>query len=327
MLLTDRNLLEQRYHKALLSEAHREGMQPQQPINVVEALATYLRDSTSAEPSKTSRPIPLMNKRWILSFGDDCDELVERLGFTKSADGQYVVLPQVPAESSPDPESKRAILLDAREELLSLISDHFTDRDRSNLKFVGLADLQSYPKPRYLIDLMLGRVGYERAVSTRGYDEDDDLAYAALGCLPDFSDDLVCFAFDQQISCDRKHAPYYLDCLTAIANDRDSDSLQVHVAEMKSQGAYGRSEIPQAYRYFNIDPEDAAQMSDEHILGIFQSRLESEPRHREQELREQLRIIGESRGSAVLQDSASNSEYLLNLSHTPLFALLFCQES
>lgn len=252
MLLTDRPLLEQRYHKALLSEAHREGMQPQHPINVVEALATYLRDSTSADPSKTTRPIPLMNKRWLLSFGDDCDELVERLGFTKSADRQFIALPQVPAEGSADPEGKRTTLLDAREELLSIISSNiFSDEDRANLKFVGLGDLQSNPKPTYLINRMLGRVGYERTAKTRGYDEDDDLPYAALGCLQDFADDLVSFAFDRQTVCDRQHAPYYLDCLATIANDRDSDSLQIRVAEMKSQGAYGRSEISQAYRYVN----------------------------------------------------------------------------
>lgn len=307
--LIDHDRLEHRFRTALVHDSQREGVQPQRPINVLDALATYLRDAASGDPKKTKRPIPAYNKRWMLSFGDDCDEVLSRLGFSRSADGQVITLPQVPPQGEPDRDGTRAVLLDAREELLSLISERFTDKEKEGLRFVEIADLQTQWKAGVLINLVLGVSPYQRDLAGKGFEDSED-CYAALGALQDLPDDFILYGFARQTICDPEHSPYYFDCFAAVTNDRRSESLELQLATMQSQGYYGRAEIGKAYRYFNIDPDNAAEMSDEHILGIFQSRLDSEPRHRDVELRQQLRIIGQARGSAMLQDSASNCESL-----------------
>ena len=310
ILLVDPDLLEQRLHNAVIHDAQREGLEAQHAINVVEALATYIRDAVSGEPNKTKKMIPVLNKRWMLSFGEDCEELLARLGFTKTEDGQSMSLPQVPMDGALDPDSKRATLLDVREELLSFILTHFSKKERERLKWVTASDLQSNPDPGALVKVMLGAGTYDHIA--KRFDGRDEPFYAALGAMHDFSDDLILYAFDRQTYCDRDsdHPPYYLDCLTAIANTRNSENLQLQLAKLVSEGYYGRSDIDKAYSYFNIDLDKAADMSDDLILGIFQARLGSEPVSRVAEMRQQLRIIGEARHSTVLQNSAANSKSL-----------------
>ena len=310
ILLVDPDLLEQRLRNAMIHDAHREGLEAQHAINVVEALATYIRDAVSGEPNKTKKTIPILNKRWMLSFGEDCEELLARLGFTKTEDGQSMSLPQVPMDGALDPDSKRATLLDVREELLSFIVTHFPDKERDRLKWVTTSDLQSNPDPGALLKVMLRAGNYDH-IAMR-FDGRDEPFYAALGAMYDFSDDLILYAFDRQTYCDenRDHAPYYLDCLSAIAHTRNSEGLQLQLAKLVSEGSYRRSDIDKAYSYFNIDLDKAAEMSDEHILGIFEARLGSEPASRVAEMRQQLRIIGEARHSTVLQDSAANSKFI-----------------
>lgn len=98
---------------------------------------------------------------------------------------------------------------------------------------------------------------------------------------------------------------YYFECLQDLANGRKSEELQVHVATLGSQGFYSRREVEAAYRYFNILPEHAIHLNDDHIIGSFKSRLSDMSPSMAEETRRQLRIIGDARNSTIIRDEAA----------------------
>ena len=317
-LLTDQNRLEERFRYAREYDDTRPGLAPQRPISVLEAIATYVSHAVSGDPSKTTRPIPKFNKRFMLSFGEDCDELLKRLGFTAAhSDNQEAWnLPQPPDADPFDSSSQKAYLLDVREELLSYIR-RFPGSERQILRWISSGDLAVSADGS--LDRVLGASTYDKAYSKRSQLESiDDPLYAGLGALSDFSDQLVLHAFNWQTAFDQQQSPYYYDCLSAIAERRNSEALSVEIATMASQGFITRKDVEDAYRYFTIDPQRAPNMEDGHILGLFQSRLESAPAHQENDIRQQLRIIGQARGSNMLTDAASNSKCICFRTPYPL---------
>lgn len=310
-LLTDQQHLDERFRYARDYDETRPGLAPQRAFNVLEALAKYIKDAVSGDPSKINRPIPKFNKRFMLSFGDDCDELLTRLGFTFACtddnDNQEVwYLPHPPDADPLDSTSEKAYLLDVREELLSLIR-RYPEIEMQNLRWVSSSELAVSADES--LDRVLGASTYDKAFSKRSqFETSDDPLYAGLGALPDFSDALVLYAFDRQMAFDQQQSPYYYDCLSLIAEKRNSESINIEIATMASQGFISRKDVEKAYNYFTIDPQQAPHMEDRHILGLFQSRLESAPAYQEAEIRRQLHIIGRARGSNMLTDAASNSK-------------------
>ena len=102
---------------------------------------------------------------------------------------------------------------------------------------------------------------------------------------------------------------FYFDSLLAATSKRNSESLQVTVATMASQGLVSSRDVEEAYNYFAIGTRAAPLLVDEHILGIFQSRLADSGPGQEAELRKRLRIIGQARGSATLLDAADTCKF------------------
>lgn len=125
--------------------------------------------------------------------------------------------------------------------------------------------------------------------------------YAGLGALPDFSDELVHFAYERQTSCDPPQSPLYLTCLQEIAQSRQSEFLQTKVALTVSQGEISSRDIQQAYSYLGVSPtfDDAA------IIGTCQARISDAPRQ-EHDIRQHLRVIGVARKSEAIQSAAAN---------------------
>ena len=130
-------------------------------------------------------------------------------------------------------------------------------------------------------------------------------ACTALGCPPDASDELVVQAYHSQIRCDPNLLPTYLFCLDHLADVRGSERLRTECELEKSRGrpAYDRQRLLEAYTDIGMDVE--AQLDDEHIMGVFSSRLSDMPAH-EIGLRESLRIIGHHRGSMNIMAFADN---------------------
>lgn len=127
--------------------------------------------------------------------------------------------------------------------------------------------------------------------------------YASLGALDNFADELLIWAYDRQCECDPRNRPYYLDCLSGLASGRDSVDLQTKVVMATSAGEYGLKEIEDAYKFFILDPND--NLTDDHIIGNYISRIESAPRQKD-EARNCLRKIARARNSDKIEAVAND---------------------
>ena len=81
-LLKDPELLKRRYDALLQDDPEREGIKLATPMDALSRLRRYIKDSLVPQHSK--RQIPANNKRFQEAYGingEDCGELLERLGF------------------------------------------------------------------------------------------------------------------------------------------------------------------------------------------------------------------------------------------------------
>jgi len=127
--------------------------------------------------------------------------------------------------------------------------------------------------------------------------------YASLGAVEDFSDELLAWAYDRQCRCDPANKPYYLDCLSGIADGRSSEDLQTKAVMAESSGEYGQQAIEDAYKFFGLDYK--TREGDDHIMGLYRSRIESAPRQKD-EARKYLLIIGKARNSDKIETLAND---------------------
>lgn len=127
--------------------------------------------------------------------------------------------------------------------------------------------------------------------------------YAGLGATENFTDEYLAWAYDRQVSCDPSNKPYYLDCLEDLAKGRSSADLEEKFAMVKSLGEIGLKEIDDAYNFFALDPENTE--GDTHIIGVYNSRIESAPRQKDR-AREALLVIGKARNSQKIQQVATD---------------------
>lgn len=152
----------------------------------------------------------------------------------------------------------------------------------------------------------LGCLGYikgSRTIINLEELEHEHPHYAGLGAVHDFSDTLIAFAYDRQRECDPQNKPYYLECLQGIGEGRESEDLQAKSVMAISIGEHTLTDIEKAYKFFAIN-QDAAG-GDDHIIGLYKSRIESAPRQKE-EARHCLQIIGQARQSEKIQAMAND---------------------
>jgi ubiquitin carboxyl-terminal hydrolase 25 len=144
-----------------------------------------------------------------------------------------------------------------------------------------------YPKRNRMVDLSI----------------DEHPCYISLGAVDNFTDKYIEWAYDRQCECDPSNKPYYLDCLADLATGRSSADLHTRVVMATSAGELGQKIIEDSYRYFNLDPDSVE--GDEHIMGLYKSRIESAPRQKE-EARECLLNIAKHRNSEKIEALAND---------------------
>jgi len=89
-LMTSRIRLKMRLEAAKGIDFSRTGGaddQPARPVDALNYLSTYLQDSLQPKQGKTR--IPLLNRKFLKTFGKDCDELLLELGFTRETVGRF----------------------------------------------------------------------------------------------------------------------------------------------------------------------------------------------------------------------------------------------
>ncbi len=153
------------------------------------------------------------------------------------------------------------------------------------------------------IERSLGCFDYPKRDRVVDLRTDEHPCYISLGVVDNFPDKLIEWAYDRQCECDPSNKPYYLDCLQDLAHGRQSPDLQTRVAMATSAGELGQKAIEDSYRYFNLDPESVE--GDDHIMGLYKSRIESAPRQKD-EARECLLTIAKHRNSEKIEALAND---------------------
>ena len=198
-----------------------------------------------------------------------------------------------------DPE--RIKLDDVREEINALMMKRPDDERRSATRIVepelAMREMR----------LSLACNEYSQCAKNRTVDltADEHPCYAGLGSVADFHDDLIGYSYDRQISIDYPNIHYYLECLQTIADGRKSEALATKAAIEESEGRISLRDVRKAYQHLGYDMRDR-NAADETIIGGFQARLSDAPRQ-EAELRRDLKIIGQHRGSQRIQSVASQA--------------------
>lgn len=138
--------------------------------------------------------------------------------------------------------------------------------------------------------------------------------FRGLGAVDDFTDELLIWAYDRQCECDPGNKPYYLDCLEGIAKGRGSSDLELKFTMAVSVGEFGQEKLEEAYRYFGLTP--STKEGDEHIMGLYKSRIASAPKQKDEAMYALL-IIAKHRNSdkieALAKDNAMTYEEALEL--------------
>ncbi|KAI9797872.1 MAG: ubiquitin-specific protease ubp2 [Piccolia ochrophora] len=308
-LLTDQSQIRQRAEREI--NRHPELSRPiaiPEPLTVLKHLKVYITDALNTGLDKK---FPANNKFFLTSLGESCRGLLQHLGFRYvelEEQGEirpYWNLPKV-IQHSEDPvyrEASSTLLDDVEKELMVLIEQRpFEEKQRVKVTL----DFLSTPALKEL-ERCLGSLDYDKITAPRRIIDltaDADPSYAGLGSLGDFSDKLLIFAYGRQVSVDSGNASYYFDCLHTITEQRKSEQLETKVAMMESSGQVGMKDLRRAYEYFGLDINDKT-LQDDHIIGVFHSRVSDAPRQ-EEDMRQHLRVIGMARQSDTIKAVASN---------------------
>jgi A repeated domain in UCH-protein len=149
------------------------------------------------------------------------------------------------------------------------------------------------------------------------------IRYSALGAPQNASDELLSFAYREQIRTNGREAPKYLSYLHQIAQERRSELLDTLVATEYSAGKVDEEQLIDAYQYFSLALRDNG-ITDDHIIGVFRARLQDAARQ-ESDMRARLKIIGVHRASQRIIDVAEDGRCLhgmISSSHNLPFVAL-----
>ena len=299
-LLVDPLIVSQRADEAMKADKERlEGHPTPTPTEVMSNLKAYLKDAMQGE----GKQIKSSNKKFVLSLGEPCAELLKYLEF-KSEEGMWI--PPRPALQDTIPYSNplNALLDDVDKELDALMLNQPEEHRR-----IARLNLRQTPALRDFENL-LGYKSFKKDPSNRTVDltKDEHPFYAGLGAVSELHDDLITFSYRRQIDCDSENTSYYLECYQGIAKGRTSVELETKVTIEISVGRRSLSDVKAAFRAFSLEMDE--YMSDEHIIGVFEARLSDSPKQ-ETQLREYLLTIGGYRDSSKIQQVAANSRHTL----------------
>ncbi|EKG16632.1 Peptidase C19 ubiquitin carboxyl-terminal hydrolase 2 [Macrophomina phaseolina MS6] len=304
-LLSDKRVLEARLQSAKRIDPERPDLQAARPIEGLYILHAYVRDSLNG---KGGSRIPLRNRKFLVTYGEDCDELLLHLGFSKkNAHGEEEaawLLPCPPEEwDHLQGDSLRDRLDDTMQELMCLI-DRMPHSQKQELKKYNYKPSSA----REYLERMFGAYHYPKrpgyTANTQGVE--DHPYYAGLGALGVFSDSLLAYAYDRQITTDPQNHSYYYECLADLATGRRSEELDMKKAMEESKGIVSRKDALQALRRFNLEPDRFASYTDEYIINQFRARVQNVGSYEVPELRAHLKKIGAYRQSQTIMDAAAD---------------------
>ena len=123
--LTNQAQLRRRWETAKQIAGDRADTTMARRVDGLDFLNTYLQDALN--PVKGKARIPLLNKKFLKTFGKDCDSILLRLGFSTELEeddnevAQVWYLPRPEEAKDPLASTLRTMIEDARYELNTLI--------------------------------------------------------------------------------------------------------------------------------------------------------------------------------------------------------------
>ena len=142
--------------------------------------------------------------------------------------------------------------------------------------------------------------------------------YASLGAVLDFHDNLLIYAYEQQVEIDNDNVAYYLECLQGLQVGRGSEALQVKVDVEAANERISLRDIRKAYRDLGL--ESGNDHEDNTIIGVFNARIADAPKQ-EDEMRRALKVIGLARSSRGIQIAASQGNRYLWFNYTVTYRM------
>ncbi|KFX96565.1 hypothetical protein O988_05251 [Pseudogymnoascus sp. VKM F-3808] len=312
-LLLDPRKVYMRGAKVIEEDPDRYGeSRPSLPCEVLAVIRTYLTHALTNGPGESKR-IAARNKRFLLAFGYECKELLEYLGFTYEQ--ERVVNGDVEEEEgfwslpavSPSTEQTGTVVPKTNrnfvEDVLCEVSQRLADRPPEELKQGNSQILYNPLSALKDLHIALGFLNFATDSRVVNLEAIEHPHYASLGAVSSFSDELIFFAYSRQRDCDPSNKPYYLECLQGIGKGRGSPFLEEEFVKIVSLGENTLSEIDEAYRFFALNP--AVDHGDDHIIGVYKSRIENAPVQKDA-AKQSLLLIGKARNSAKIQEIANN---------------------
>ncbi|KUJ10644.1 ubiquitin C-terminal hydrolase-like protein [Mollisia scopiformis] len=279
------------------------GQTPVTPSSAIGYLRQYLSDAKTTRDTGEVKKIARRNKKYMLAFADECDALfnyldfrpIEEPGAEPGEEAAYFW--QLPTIT----DSNRHFLEDVVIELDMILQGRpQSEKQASNItRYQAIQPLPALKD----IERSLGYYDYPKRSRTVDLSAEEHPHYQSLGAVDCFTDTFLEWAYDRQRQCDPFNKPYYLDCLTDIAKGRDSSDLQMRVVMAESANEYGLKTIESSYKFFGLDAD--TREGDDHIMGLYKSRIESAPRQKD-EARQCLLVIAKHRDSEKIEALAND---------------------
>ncbi|KAK2628937.1 hypothetical protein QTJ16_002040 [Diplocarpon rosae] len=279
-----------------------EGQDVSMPVHAFWYLRSYLSDAKSATNPTLLKKIAKRNKKYVVTFDDECDEIFEHLGFVSVEEPAlipeegmcgYWQLPMIT-------DDNRAFIDDVLLELDMLIGQvPPAEQQAANVRVVARA----IPAMKD-IQRSLGYFDYPTRSRTIDLSKEEHPYFQSLGAVDDFTDELLSWAYDRQCKCDPANKPYYFDCLEDIAKGRQSSDLQMKVTMAISIGEYGLKTLEEAYGLFGLLPDTSE--GDDHVMGLYKSRIASAPKQKSEAMAALL-VIAKHRNSEQIEALAKDN--------------------
>ncbi|KAI9052485.1 hypothetical protein LZ554_003829 [Drepanopeziza brunnea f. sp. 'monogermtubi'] len=302
-LINDKKILGARGRRELDKDPIRyEGQQPSTPANAYWYLRSYLSDAKGATDPAQLKKIAKRNKKYKVTFDDECDELFEHLGFlsvkelSQNPDEGMNGFWQLPIIT----DDNRYFIDDVIFELDTILGQlPQADQMAVAMNFIAR------PVPAMKdIERSLGCADYPTKSREIDLSTEEHPWFRNLGAVDNFTDELIIWAYDRQCECDPRNKPYYLDCLEGIAQGRQSSDLELKFTMAVSVGEFGLAKLEDAYKYFGLTP--GTKEGDDHVMGLYKSRIASAPKQKNDAMAALL-IIAKHRNSDKIEALATDN--------------------
>lgn len=165
-LITDPSLLQARVQSAMELDPSRGDLAYTVPASNYDLLCIFL--THSLDPNRERKTIKSANRRFLTTFGSDCNELLQSLGFVveNDEDGVAWALPD-PSKHS-DPDAFAAFINDVRNELALLYFGR-SDQERASIRRLAASTIPAAPPSSMRLEMArcLGYANYDKTPLSR----------------------------------------------------------------------------------------------------------------------------------------------------------------